>query len=245
MSEEKKIAVQSPISIERVAFGVRFQPRYELLDHLGGVIDRILRLEGSPFNPNFFPLSTREPGQHILFNPETRNELRISNSDVILDINVGDQITSTIDILAENYATFVLDSLREVGRLKDIVRYGVLFRLEECHAALSITPLEHFIQQDFRDARSLSLRFTKRLPKLEAFAKKHVDDFGNVIYTVKQTEEGEVRISVDYQEYFMPELNAKEFSQKPFKQFIGRGISYFLGDFQNWLRKIIKKEEAA
>jgi hypothetical protein len=245
MPKEQKIFGLSPIKVERVAFGVRFQPHFEILDHVGSVIDRILRSTGSPFGSSTFPISQREPGEHRLFNPETNDEVKLNQSDAILQMRVDTRKTSDIETLGKYFSTFVLESLRQAVNLADIARYGVLFRLEECHSALQETPIEHFIQQDFRDARSLSLRFTKRLPVLEALVKGGVDDYRNVIYTVKQTEEAEVRIWVDYQEYFKPELNAKEWAQKPYEDFVSRGIEYLLGDFQNWLNKLFKKQEAA
>lgn len=245
MVKEQKIAELSPIKVERIAFGVRFQPHFEIIDHAGEIVDRILRSSGSPFGPSFFPISERDPGEHRLFNPETMDRLRLNQSDAILEMKVDTRKTSDIETLGKHFSTFILERLRQVMHLSDINRYGVLFRLEECHSALQETPIEHFIQRDFRDARSLSLRFTKRLPVLEALAKRGVDDYRNVIYTLKQTEEGEVSIWVDYQEYFKPELDAKEFAQKPYEDFVSRGIEYLLGDFQNWLNKLFKEQEAA
>jgi hypothetical protein len=245
MLKEQKIAGLSTINVERIAFGVRFQPHFEIIDHAGLIVDRILRSDGSPFGPSFFPISERDPGEHRLLNPNTMDRLRLNQSDVILEMKVDTRKTSDIETSGKHFSAFILESLREVVNLSGIVRYGVVFRLEECHSVLQKTPIEHFLQQDFIDARSLSLRFTKRLPVLEALAKKGVDDYRNVIYTINQTEEGEVTILVDYQEIFKPELNTKEMAQKPYEDFVPRGIEYLLGDFQNWLNKLFKKQEAA
>jgi len=245
MLKEQKIAGLSPINVNRVAFGVRFQPHFEIIDHAGLIVDRILRSDGSPFGPSFFPISERDPGEHRLLNPKTMDQLRLNQSDVILEMGVNTRKTSDIETSGKHFSEFILESLRKVVNLSGIVRYGVLFRLEECHSALQQTPVEHFLRHDFLDARSLSLRFTKRLPVLEALVKKEVDDYRNVIYTVKQTEEGEVTIWVDYQEIFKPELSAKELQQRPYEDFVPRGIEYLLGDFQNWLNKLFKKQEAA
>ena len=245
MAKDKKTTVLVPIPIEGVAFGVRYQPRYEVMDRVGAIVDRILRSGGTPFGSSTFPLIRREPGEHILWNPDTGNKLRLSESDAILQMKIGSRKTSDIETLAGQYTVFVLDTLRDVSHLSSILRYGILFRLQECRASLKETPTERFIRPDFHDARSLSLRFTRRLPVMEALARKNVNDYRNIIYTMKQTEEGEVTISVDYQEYFSPELDAKEYSQKPFTKFVGHGIGYFLDEFQNWLMKLTKKAEAA
>jgi len=245
MHKEEKPAGLVPIPIEGIAFGVRYQPRYEVMDRIGTIVDRILRSRGTPFGSKTFPLIKREPGEHALWNPDTGNELRLTERDAILQMKIDSRKTPDIQNLAEHYVTFVLDTLRDVSNLSLIVRYGVLFRLQECHASLKETPAEHFIQPDFPDTRSLSLRFTRRLPVMEALHRKGVNDYRNIIYTVKQTEEGEVTISVDYQEYFSPELGTKEWSQKPFTKFVGDGIRYFVSEFQNWLKKLTVKAEAA
>jgi len=233
------------IPIERIAFGIRYQRRYEVMDRVGAIVDRILHSSGTPFGPSKFPYINREPELHVLLNPDTKEELRLTESDAILEMKIDSRKTSDIKTLAEHYAAFVLDALRDIARLSSIVRYGVLFRLQECHSSLQETPAEHFIKPDFQDTRSLSLRFTRRLAVMEALARKNVNDYKNVIYTVKQTEEGKVKIWIDYQEYFSPELNSKEWSQRPFTNFVDHGIEYFLGEFQGWLRTLTKKTEAA
>lgn len=245
MDREQNISNLAPIAIEQIAFGVRFQPRYELLDSVGKIVDRILRTKGSPFDSNTFPYSSRDASEHRLINPTTGDNLRLTDSDAILEMQLKSRKTSDVKVLAENYSTYILDSLREVIRLQDIIRYGVLFRLEECHSAITVSPVDHFLQNDFKDARSLSLRFTRRLPVLEALARKNVDDYRNVIYTVKQSEDGDVKVWVDYQEIFNPQLDYKEWAKKPFADFVDRGISYFHGEFQTWLKKLIGKHEAA
>lgn len=245
MGKLKKTVDLAIIPIESIAFGVRYQPRYEVMDQVGAIIDRILRSNGTPFGPTTFPLIHREPGAHVILNPDTESELRLTERDAILQMKIDTRKTPDIENLAEHYAKFVLDTLRDVAHLSSIVRYGVLFKLQECHSTLQETPAEHFIQPDFKDTRSLSLRFTRRLPVMEALARRDVNDYRNVIYTVKQTEEGEVRFWVDYQEYFKPELSAREWAQRPFIKFVDDGIKYFLEEYQRWLRKLTEKTEAA
>jgi len=85
MPNEKRIPGLAPIKVERVAFGVRFQPHFGILDCVGSVIDRILRSSGSPFGPSTFPLSTREAGgRHSLLNPQTGDEPECVNENETL-----------------------------------------------------------------------------------------------------------------------------------------------------------------
>ena len=51
------------------------------------------------------------------------------------------------------------------------------------------------------------MRFGRRVAVEEALAKKRVDDYRNVIYTVDQNESGAVHFSINYQDYFQPFLD--------------------------------------
>lgn len=235
----------SPINIDRIALGVRYQPKYAVLDNIGSIIDRILRSPGSPFGPTTFPLSTRGPYEHSLFNENNGNQLRLTQSDAILEIQVGTNQLDRLTELAQNYESFVLNNLREVSKVRDIVRYGVLIKFDESRNALGISPIQHYLYNDFNNARSLNLRFTRRLPLDEALVKKNVQDYRNVIYNIDQNEDGEVRISMDYQEYFNPALSSDEWAKKPFAAFVQRGIFYFNGEFSKWLEKLLRKDKAA
>ncbi len=239
------VTSMTPVPINRVAFGVRFEPRYTLLDTLGAVVDRILRSPGTPFGPTVFPLSTRTPNEQALLNEDTGSLLRLSQSDALLSLSLDTRMVADINPIANDFQQFVLENLRQLAKVRNIIRYGVLFELRECKASLALAPIERYVQQDFKDARSLSLRFTRRLPSLEALAKRSVDDFRNVIYTIKESESGEVRILIDYQEYFDPHLSAKEWDKRSFPRFVERGIGYYEGEFQLWLKNFNKEDEAA
>jgi hypothetical protein len=230
-------------SIERAIFGVRYQPRYEILDRVGSVMDRILRDPGTPFGPETFPYSNRDAGEHALINDKTHDSLRISSSDAILDIRVDTQTVGRLQGLSEQFSEHVLASLRDLARLRDIARYGMLLKLSECSDLLAESPVRHFLSRDFDEARSLSLRFTRRLPVEEALAKRAVDDYRNVIYTVKQNDDAQVFIWIDYQEYFNPQLTADEWRDRPFSRFVNRGLDYFLGEFQNWMLTLLRPAE--
>lgn len=245
MTKEKNISKLSPVPLDQIAFGIRFSPRYEMLDNLGNVIDRILRSDGSPFNEKVFPYSDRDLRQHSLINPDTNDEIRLTDSDIILQKTIETREMSEVERVAKDYENYILNHINSVVKLKNIIRYGVLFRLDECSNVIKEPPAEHFLKQDFNDVNSLSLRFTRRLPVEEALARRDVDDYRNIIFTVKQTEEGKIQIWVDYQEFYIPLLGNREFNDKPFSKFVSRGIHYFYGEFQNWLTKLIGNNKAA
>lgn len=113
MAKDHTIANLAPITIERIVFGIRFVPCYGVLDRVGEVIDGILRSPGTPFSPDVFPFSSREPGFHRLINTETKDEIRLTHADAILNMQVKTRKISEIAALAANFNEFVFDNLLE------------------------------------------------------------------------------------------------------------------------------------
>ena len=49
-----------PIAIERIVLGVRYEPYYPLLDHIGELLDSVLHGKNSPSAQMFFNLCSME-----------------------------------------------------------------------------------------------------------------------------------------------------------------------------------------
>lgn len=235
----------SPVKIEKFAFGVRYDPQYAIMDRIGAVIDNILRAPGTPFGPETFPLSHSGTVEHVLVNNKTDDSLRITQRDTILQMTVETRKLKKLQVLAKNFNDFILMSLKDLSKVKNIERFGFLLRLAECSSLLSISPIENYISADFKSARTLFLSFTRRLPSIEAVVKRSVDDYRNAIYSVKQSEKGNVNISIDYQEYFKPSLSVSDWKKKPFPNFVDNGLEYFENEFENWFKKFKSQTEAA
>ena len=244
----KKVERLSPVEITKIAFGVRYEPQYAVMDKIGAVIDRILRSTDTPFGPEAFPLCHSSPVEYLLINKKENNSLRISQRDTILEMTIGTRNLEKFEVLAKQFDEYVLKNLEKISKLGGIQRFGVLFHLAECGSLLDTSPIEHYVK-DFRDSRgvrSMHLRFTRRLPRMEAIAMHNVNDYGNVIYTVTQSDEDKVNILVDYQEYFDPPLDAADWVKKPYPEFVKKGVEYFQGEFWSWFNKLKKtKTEAA
>ena len=60
---------------------------------------------------------------------------------------------------------------------------------------------------------------------------KHVENFRNVIYLVEQTHDGNVRLTLDYQLYFLPSLVYKDHTSNQYSDFAERGLHYFQNEF--------------
>ena len=88
------------------------------------------------------------------------------------------------------------------------------------------------------------MRCSRRLPDFGAMAMKRVDDFGNAIYAVEQNDDGDVAVSIDFQHYFRPFLDAGEWDDRPFPKFVDRAMDYFRGEFEEWFDKFRRSEVA-
>jgi hypothetical protein len=246
MSPPKKpIDSIAPISIERIAFGVRYEPKYSVMDHIGAVIDSVLRDESTPFGPQTFPFCQHTPAEKVLLNPNNQDYLKLNERDTILQMSIFTRNLSRVEELAFQFENYVLKPLKEHGKLTNIMRYGILCSFSECATALGTLPTEHYLAGDFETSRSLSLHFTRRLPVLEAVAMKHLRDYRNIIYTIEQDEDSHVNISIDYQEYFDPTLTSSAWAKKPFDAFADRALQYLDGEFAKWFDKLAKKIEVA
>ena len=230
-----------PVPVTEVAMGIRYEPQWAVSDRKGTVIDRILRAGGTPFGPSVFPRIVTSDDSFVLQNTDTGDNLQVSAGDIILRMETANGLENVPE-LARRFNRFAVAPLRELAKVKHANRFGILFTLDECSAALSESPVRHFLQHDFDNARSISLRFTRRLGVLEAIAKQRVDDYRNVIYTVGENEDGAVKIAVDYQEYFNPALNDKEWEAPKFERFIGEAITYFNSEFTNWFKKLLHEQ---
>jgi hypothetical protein len=234
-----------PVPISRVAFGIRYEPHYGLLDTIGSVVDAVLRERGSPFNPDTFPHSSATPHEHALLNEETDNYLRINHSDTILSFAVDTRNLSRVRELAHDFNDYVVVPLRKIAHLRSIVRTGLIVTLTNAREVFKTTPITHYLAADFPNATTMTMKFSRRLPSEEAMVKKRVNDFRNVIYFVNESEKGDVTVTIDYQEYYSPPLDAGEWDDRPFPKFVDRGLNYFEGEFQRWLQRLGAKAGVA
>lgn len=230
----------SSFEVASVAIGVRFGPRWVVVDRLGDVLDKVLR--SGPFSSKFFPNAAVEGSTRLLMNPKTRDSLSLNERDCILQVDVGSRDTSKIRVLAENFDRFILDPMKAAG-LDEIARFGLMIRLAECSQQLSTKPADVYLASEEGTPRSLDLLFTRRLQSPLARAKRDVNDYRNLIYAVKQTE-GEVHFGIDYQEYFDPPLDRKSADQKPIASFVDDGLNYFLTSFHRWLERFTSRQAA-
>jgi hypothetical protein len=235
-----------PTTISQLAFGVRYEPQFAVTDRIGSLVDAVLRADGTPFGPETFPVSQASPTDHALLNPETDNVVRISHTDTILVWSINTRKLDEIHELGLDFENFLLRPVRQIAHLSNIVRYGFLVHVNDINeSSLRNRPTTRYLSSEFPNATSLSMRFSHRLPSDEALVKKRVEDYRNAIYTVVEGEDRKVNISMDYQEYFKPPLDASEWNDRPFARFIERGLGHFQGRFHNWFETFVGMAEVA
>ena len=176
--------------------------------------------------------------EHVLLSPGTHNILRIAHQDTLLQLELDTRKLSSILEWAESFDEYVLTPLRTLTGLKHIVRYGIVYHFSNAQSAFRSLPSQRYLADDLPDARSLSLRFAKRLPVEEAIIKKRVDDYKNVIYSINESEDNSIAISLDYQIYFGPPLDAREWQARPFAKFAEKANDYLEGEFTTWLNRL-------
>ena len=82
------------VRVEILAFGIRFGPRWRLVDELGPAIDKILYSEDTSFGPDVLPESAFQGTKRILVkqSPDSGkpaiNQLTLSERDCILNMRV-------------------------------------------------------------------------------------------------------------------------------------------------------------
>jgi hypothetical protein len=228
--------------ITKVAFGIRFGPLWQIGDSLGSIVDAILRGPNTPFGPLTFPHSVEGPTTHNLLNQQTGDSLTITERDVVLSMSKRDTLEA-VHRLADQFEDYVIAPIRKRVELRLISRYGMLLDFANCADVLR-APLMKLYLGDDSEARDIQLRYSRRLATDEAYIRKDVNDYRNLIYTMIQDQES-ARISFDYQLYFDPPLDADDWKRRPFAYFVDSASRYIEGPFEKWFSRLLKEERVA
>lgn len=242
--ESKAVEIESSVPIKSVVLGVRYEPQYRVRDVMGTLVDTILHAAASPFNPKVFPLSETGPIAQELLNPETGNSIKINQSDTLLEFALPTTELRKISTLGKEFQNFILGPLHKLCGVSRIVRYGLMTRFDEKGTQILQRPTVRYGDPDLPKSRDFVVRFSHRLPTNEGYFRKNVSDFRNVIYTMQENE-GQISLSLDYQEYFTPMLEASEWGTHPFPSFVDDSIHYQKTTFAQWVKKLRNVGQAA
>jgi hypothetical protein len=231
-----KVSSVSPVEIEKLVLGVRYEPQWGLTDRLGAVIDAVLRQTGSPFDLDRFPVSQRSRSEHRLVN-EGDESLRINQQDTILEVRLGTRDLRAAQQIATDFDSFVLRPLREIAKLKMVHRLGLVLQTVDVRGAVAKSPISKYIGPEFPNVTEMAMRFVRRIAAEEALVKKGVQDYRKVLYLMREQEDGRVTFSIDNQYYYEPALDGAEWDKRqPFEAFSARAIAECQTELGKWLK---------
>jgi hypothetical protein len=227
--------------LQGIAIGIRFRANFTIEDKLGSIADKILYTKDSFFNPEMFPAILSDSGQKRLINETTRDYLSINNSNIILDVNLGEQ-TKLDDIpeINKRFSQDIINGIMKELKITQINRVGYikryLFKIEK----LTKIFIGKTIGSTLDGVNDINLRFSKKYPSEEALTRKSVNDYYNAIYNIiKKADRDEIFISVDYQKYYDPFLETS--SELNFLEFVDKVERYNSKNYLEWLNKYYGK----
>lgn len=233
--------------ITGITIGLRFGPSFSVCDEAGEIIDTLLYSQDSYFNKIMFPRVGSHPFMSRLENPKTGDYLSVSNQDIILSINFIDakvkadpdlspkKKISDIKDIHSNYV-LLLELFKEYS-VERITRLGYVNRYIFDKPELTKHVINKLIANTIDGVVDTQLRFTKKYPVAEAFAKKKIYNYHNVIYTLeKKAGSDNLEMHLDYQEIYEPTLEST--GKIDFKAYLEKMERYNRETFSNWLSMV-------
>ena len=203
------------------AAGIRFRANFSIEDQLGKILDTILYSDNSYFSPKVFPKVSGGVGQKIMYNPVTQDQLRIDNSNFILEIQFGlDEgfNANEYNNILENFNKHIIKEVMSKFNIQQIVRIGLVNRYLFTLNDLAQSFVDKKIGKTLEGVNDINLSFSKKMPVPESLVKRDVNDWSNFIFNIiKKADTEEIFMSVDYQLCYSPFLEkANQISYPPF-----------------------------
>jgi len=220
-----------------IALGIRFRANFSIEDQLGKITDTILYSKDSFFGPTIFPKVSAGIVKKLLFNELTQDTLRIDNSNIILEIYFGDDLSFGKGDLSEILNGFekqIVQGILKEFSIKEIIRIGYIKRYLFQINKLANSFVNKTIGDTLQGINDINLNFSKKILLTEALAKKDINDYDNAIFNViKRSDVDEIFMSVDYQSFFDPFLPSS--MNIEFKSFIDRANGFNQNKYLPWL----------
>lgn len=220
-----------------IVIGLRYRANFSIEDQLGKIADRILYSNNSFFNPNVFPKVYTDINEKVLVNELTKDHLVINNSNIILEINFGEQFeVENLDTIIKHFNEDIIEGIAKDHKITEINRIGFIRRYLFQIDNLAHSFIDKTIGATLKGINDINLRFSKKIPEQESLVKLEVNDYYNAIFNVvKKANKQELAMSIDYQKYFDPFL--RSYSQIKFDSFYKRANSFNNETYLNWLNK--------
>lgn len=229
-----------------IALGIRFRANFSIEDQMGKIVDTILYPDDSFFTPDVFPkLITPGIGNRILHNENTQDRIRIDNSNIVLEINFGEnQKFQVVDLdnILEKFEDQIIKRVMKDFSIKEILRIGYIRRYIFTDKKLADNFVSKTIGYTLEGINDINLNFSRKIPILASIANKDVNDYDNAIFNViKRADKEEIFISLDYQSYFDPFL--PQYSNIKFQPFIKTATDFNNKKFLEWLNSNYVEEK--
>lgn len=184
--------------------------------------------------------------QQILINESSQDRLVIDNSNVILQVNYGENFTfkgnDTNRILEEFEKQIIKGILKEFS-ITEFVRVGYIRRYIFNEEDLIDSFIKRIAGEKLKQVNDMNLRFSKKIPLLESLAERDTYDYENAIFNIikKADLDNEIFMAIDYQRYYNPHLSVS--TQIEFKPFLDKVISFNNNQFLSWLNSYYLESE--
>lgn len=197
------MAVKSNIS--QVVCGIMFSDTFKLFDKWGEIADKILYSPTSKkiFGDNYYNRIGDNIGyQRVLTNSETNNNLRLTQSNLVVTHNVyNNDFDSAYQLLRNIMIKYIFPEIISPNILM-VRRIGVVFScpMEE----ESITIYKKTIINSDSCNLITDFRFSKKEPTPQGLVQKGTENYVNKIISVGHLADSVHGISYDYQYFFLP-----------------------------------------
>ncbi|MDD3275161.1 MAG: hypothetical protein PHN16_05365 [Candidatus Omnitrophica bacterium] len=224
-----------------IVLGIRFRANFSIEDKLGQILDTILYSKKSYFSPEVFSTVRGEVGKKIIFNQETQDSLTIDNSNFILEINFNEDKKrgfkkSDLQGILQKFDEQIIKEVMKSFKICEIMRIGYIKRYLFPIHQLAESFVNKTVGKNLDGVNDINLRFSKKLPVVEAVIKKEVSDYDNVIFSIiKSADRDEIFMAVDYQSYFDPFLQSIDAIQ--FDNFINQADIFNKNKYLTWLNE--------
>lgn len=228
--------------ISILTIGLRFERSFRITDIMGNIFDCILRDSGSPFSPDFFP-NFQEISSHdkVLINGETGSFFRLTTTDILFRHTISkdkSNLEKELKWFQKDAIGFIIDKIINTYNIKNFVRIGFLVThlVEEDNIGGIVLSK---ISDEINKADQFTLTYGRKDPTVDGLVKKGVNDYVNRITLLKQLGEKEYDISLDYQYYFLPQL--EKISGWPINDFFVKAYQNLDEKFYTMVNQLINE----
>ncbi len=230
------MAAIDDLTLNHVAFGIRYNSHFRIEDRLGDIVDAVLA--APRHGSSRFPLIAYGAGMRQLGNEQTGESISFSRADTIFENRKANFLLAQLPVMAEEFAEDVWRAVYDHAKAPAVTRFGCIVGFD---LPSTWRPLDALLDQDERDTSEFDLRYSHRLPVEDALTNVGVNDYRNVIFQVSCRAERKIA-TIDFQHYFNPPLESeKARKETSYSKFINKAIPYFRDGGWDFLRSRLER----